>query len=108
MTFAKLIAPKHPWQWTLAATFAALLISIFIPIPGDKLSPLPVVSLRITDRNGVTLREVLSDQEGRAYWLHWNEIPQNLVKATISVEDSRYYFHSGIDPLSILELRTRM
>ncbi len=102
MTFAKLIAPKHPWQWTLAATFAALLISIFIPIPGDKLSPLPVVSLRITDRNGVTLREVLSDQEGRAYWLHWNEIPQNLVKATISVEDSRYYFHSGIDPLSIL------
>jgi penicillin-binding protein 1C len=93
---------KHPWRWALAAAFIALVVSIFIPIPKDKLSPLPVVSLRITDRNGVTLREVLSDQEGRAYWLRWNEIPPNLVKATISVEDSRFYLHPGIDPLAIM------
>ncbi len=93
---------KYPWRWTFAAIFAALFCSIFIPVPADRLSPLPVISLRITDRNGVTLREVLSDQEGRAYWLRWNEIPPNLVKATISVEDSRFYLHPGIDPLSIL------
>lgn len=85
-----------------AIVLAGLLVSILVPIPADRLSPLPVVSLRITDRNGITLREVLSDQEGRAYWLHWNEIPENLVKATISVEDSRYYFHPGINPFSIL------
>ncbi|HUI30196.1 MAG TPA: penicillin-binding protein 1C [Candidatus Acidoferrales bacterium] len=96
------ISRNHAWQLTVGALLAALIISIFIPIPADRLSPLPVVSLRITDRNGVTLREVLSDQEGRAYWLRWNEIPPNLVKATVAVEDSRFYVHPGIDPISIL------
>ena len=92
---------RHPWRWTFAVLSVALLSSIFIPVPASRLSPLPVVSLRITDRNDVTLREVLSDQEGRAYWLRWREIPPSLVKATIAAEDSRFYLHPGIDPLSI-------
>ena len=92
---------KHPWRWTIAAVLFVFSASILLPIPADRLSPLPVVSLRITDRNGITLREVLSDQEGRAYWVRWNEIPPDLAKATISAEDSRFYLHPGIDPLSI-------
>ena len=106
MTFARLAVLlhniKHPWRWVLAVTLVMLLGTIFIPIPADRLSPLPVVSLQITDRNGITLREVLSDQEGRAYWLRWNEITPNLVTATISVEDSRFYIHPGVDPISVL------
>ncbi len=76
--------------------------SIYVPIPTNRLSPLPVISLRIVDRNGVTLREVLSDQEGRAYWLRWSEIPGWLVKATIAVDDSRFYIHPGLDPIAIV------
>ncbi len=93
---------KHPLRWSLFAILVAFLVSIFIHIPADRLSPLPVVSLRITDRNGITLREVLSDEEGRAYWLRWKEIPADLVRCTISVEDSRFYLHPGVDPISVL------
>ena len=82
----------------LAVSFIA---SVFVPIPKQELSPLPVVSLRITDRNDETLREVLSDQEGRAYWLRPDEIPPQLINATIAAEDKYFHFHPGINPLAI-------
>ena len=82
----------------LAASF---IVSIFVPIPKDDLSPLPVVSLRITDRSDRTLREVLSDQGGRAYWLRSDEIPPQLINATIAAEDKYFYYHPGVNPLAI-------
>ncbi|MCL5021347.1 MAG: transglycosylase domain-containing protein, partial [Bacteroidetes bacterium] len=93
----------NAYRWTSGAIIicVALLGSLLIPIPQKDLSPLPVISLRVTDRNDVTLREVLSDQEGRAYWLRAEEIPRNLLNATIAAEDRYFYYHPGINPLAI-------
>lgn len=89
------------WRSAAVIATAALLVSVLIPLPASDLSPLPVISLRITDRNDVTLREALSDQEGRACWLRKDEIPRSLIDATIAAEDRYFYYHPGINPLSV-------
>jgi penicillin-binding protein 1C len=82
----------------------ALLIclSFFIPFPKGKLNPGPVISLRIEDRNGILLREVLSDEGGRCRWLGLADIPPLLIQATIAAEDRHFFLHHGVDGLSII------
>jgi len=88
----------------ITATFIIILIaaiaSVFIPLPEADLSPLPVVSLTITDRNGETLREILSDSETRAHWIDIDELPDHVLYAFIAAEDKRFFQHDGIDPLA--------
>ena len=88
--------------FTLAACSLAGLVSLYIPFPGERLSPAPVVSLRITDREGVPLREVLSDEGGRCRWVRLGEVSPWLVKAVLAAEDRDFYFHSGFHLLSVL------
>ena len=91
----------HAWLIAALALVLAFVVSILVPIPGDRLSPLHVLSLRIVDRNGEPLRDILSSTEGRAFWLKWEEMPEQLVNATIAAEDNRFYHHPGIDPLAV-------
>jgi penicillin-binding protein 1C len=81
---------------------AALVISTFIPFPSGRLGPGPVVSLRILDRNGGLLREVLSDEGGRCRWVSLAEVSPFLIRATVAAEDRFFYFHGGVDALSTL------
>ncbi len=101
MSRLRSIVIGHPWKSGALVLAASFIVSVFVPIPQSELSPLPVISLRITDRNDITLREVLSDQEGRAYWLRPDEIPPQLINATIAAEDKYFYHHPGVNPLAI-------
>jgi penicillin-binding protein 1C len=81
-----------------------LLTIIFIvskPIPEKELSPLPVLSMKITDRSGEILREILSEQGSRAYWVDSDSLPEYVINAVCAAEDKRFYTHPGIDPLAI-------
>jgi penicillin-binding protein 1C len=84
------------------ALFLGGLASLYIPFPRGRLSPAPVVSLLITDRNGILLREVLSDDGGRCRWVGLREVSAYLVKATLAAEDKDFYFHSGVYFPSVL------
>ena len=88
--------------FALPVCLLAGLASLYVPFPRGRLSPAPVVSLRITDRNGVILREVLSDEGGRCRWVGLGDISPWLVKATLAAEDRDFYFHSGIQLPSVL------
>lgn len=76
-----------------AALFAA---SLYVPFPAAKLDPGPVLSLRIVDRSGSLLREVLSDEDGRCRWLGAEGMSPHLVRATIAAEDRDFFLHGGI------------
>jgi len=76
--------------------------SLYVPIPRDRLGPGRVVSLRLTDRQGILLREVLSDEGGRCRWIPLKEISPYLLKATIASEDSQFLIHSGLDVVAVL------
>jgi len=83
-------------------SFFLFFISTYIPVPPSMLSPLPVISLEIRDRNGVLLREVLSEEGGRCRWTKLKEISPYLIKATIAAEDKIFPTHPGVNPASVL------
>jgi penicillin-binding protein 1C len=87
--------------WAFVGLLVVFIGSIFIPFPKRLLEPAPVISLQILDRKGRLLREVLSDEEGRSRWVTLNDVSPNLIKATLAIEDFRFYRHPGIDLLSI-------
>jgi penicillin-binding protein 1C len=67
-------------------------------LPDHYLTP----SIRITDRNGRLLYEILPEAGGRNTVLSIEHIPQCLKDATIAVEDKNFYTHPGVDPTGIL------
>jgi penicillin-binding protein 1C len=84
---------------TIFATFA-ILATFFYPLPADDLSPRSVESLRVLDRNGLLLRELLSDRSGRGRWIPLDSLSPRLVHAAIIAEDKRFYRHRGVDPVA--------
>jgi 1A family penicillin-binding protein len=54
----------------------------------------PNMSTVITDRNGEVLYKFYED-ENRT-WIPLKDIPQDLIKATIAIEDKNFYHHHGI------------
>ncbi len=54
-------------------------------------------SVRITDRNGQLLYELLPTEGGRNATLSFASIPQCLKDATIAVEDKNFYTNPGVD-----------
>ena len=59
-------------------------------------------SIRITDRNGRLLYDILPEQGGRHAVLSFDDIPQCMKDATIAVEDKNFYSNPGIDFEGIL------
>ena len=58
--------------------------------------------IRITDRSGQVLYEVLRDQGGSQMSVPLARIPAALRQATIDTEDTRFYTNPGIDPIGLL------
>ncbi len=63
---------------------------------------LAVPSIRITDRNGILLYEVISETGGRHTILPLASIPTALQQATIATEDSTFFKNPGVDVRGIL------
>src|SRR5262245_41040846 len=59
-------------------------------------------SVRITDRNGRLLYEIIPQEGGRNTVLSIDNIPQCLKDATIAVEDKNFYTNPGIDLTGIV------
>lgn len=84
------------------ALVAGAIGSLYLPFPRSKLDPGPVLSLRITDRNGVLLREVLSDEGGRCRWVGLGEVSPHLIRATLLSEDKNFFLHQGVNVPSVI------
>ena len=80
------------------------LVTVFSGLPSlDSLSEnLNQPSVRITDRAGRLLYEILPEQGGRHAVLPFDAIPQCMQDATIAVEDKNFYQNPGVDLSGIL------
>lgn len=83
------------------ALLAVFTASLFVPLPSNGITRQTLQSLSITDYRGVLLRESLNDKQGRGQWVPLREIAPSLLLATIAVEDKRFFYHLGIDPIAI-------
>ena len=79
-----------------------IFLTAFLPFPRARLAEGPAISLRLLDRNGVLLREVLSDEGGRCLWVKLEDVSPHLIGATLAAEDKLFFFHRGVSPLSVL------
>ena len=59
-------------------------------------------STKIYDRHGVLLYDFYQDQRREPFTL--DQVSQNLINATIAVEDKEFYDHHGFDYLTILRI----
>jgi hypothetical protein len=82
----------------------AVWIYLFHDLPRvDSLSShLIQPSVRITDRNGQLLYEIIPSEGGRHTALAFSSIPQCIKDATIAVEDRNFYTNPGVDVEGIL------
>ena len=72
----------------------------FLPIPEGLRRP-PAAGAEITDRSGRPLRRLLADG-ARVQSLSIADVPQELIDATISAEDKRFWTHGGIDSIGMV------
>ena len=93
---------KKKLLFAVLALPVLVFLTTFLPFPKSKLNPGAVISLRLLDRNGVLLREVLSDEGGRCRWVKLGDISPHLLNATIVAEDKLFLFHHGVNALSVV------
>lgn len=92
----------------LALCFSLVLFSgytlyLFAELPSVDSLPQTFMtpSVRITDRNGRLLYELIPTEGGRNTVLSMDNLPQCLKDATIAVEDKNFYTNPGIDATGI-------
>ncbi|HNA88243.1 MAG TPA: penicillin-binding protein 1C [Anaerolineales bacterium] len=105
MKTANTTSKKHRLWWLLIPSIAIpLWLYLFYDLPSiNSLSEnLAQPSVRITDRNGVLLYDLLPQVGGRQVSLAVENIPQCMRDATVAVEDANFYSHPGVDLVGIL------
>ncbi len=88
----------------LLVFFAAYAVYLFYDLPSIRSLPgrLNQPSIKITDRNGQLLYEILPAEGGRNAPLSIANLPQCMKDATIAVEDGNFYSNPGVDPVGII------
>lgn len=89
---------------------------VFISTLGDYLqediAPMASVELPATDQNSFVLyvdsngdiRELQKIfPENNSEWVSYEDIPENLIHATIAIEDKRFFEHQGVDWITTLK-----
>jgi penicillin-binding protein 1C len=81
--FSAVAATLFGWGWFDAALFAP--------------QPTPI----LLDRNGGFMAQIAApDDAGYGYW-EIADLPPRVVAATVALEDRRFWWHPGVDPLAI-------
>jgi penicillin-binding protein 1C len=99
---------KPPRWWLLAAglmllPIAALLVgACFCSLPPELRAQQSEQSLRVEDRDGRLLREVRTRSGALSKWVPLSAMPAALPKMLVAVEDRRFYYHPGVDPIATL------
>ncbi len=99
----------HPGLRFVLASALSLLVTgfifiyiapLFFSLPEELTKP-QEPGQYFTDRNGTSLRRLLNKDLAIDSPATLEEIPGNLIEATLAVEDARFRQHNGIDPLGI-------
>ncbi len=95
--------------WCLFAAAAVLIfglsfylyIAYFLPLPDVLTQDQSQGSIKILDRKGQLLYEIIEPSGGKKTVIPLKQIPKNFTNATLAAEDIHFYEHGGIDLLAI-------
>jgi 1A family penicillin-binding protein len=100
---------KKMWMWffvvSLSVTLFLIIAAMVMMVWFSKDLPTPTTVVRrdgftsrIYDRNGELIFDLYKDTKRTP--VVWDNVPDILKKATISIEDKDFYKHKGFDPLT--------
>ncbi|MDQ7065722.1 MAG: penicillin-binding protein 1C [candidate division KSB1 bacterium] len=92
----QLARPLKWLHWLLFSGLFFLVLSTFFPIPASRLTFQEMQSVRIEDRRGELLRELLSPRQGYGRWRSLQEISPDFIIAILAAEDHRFFLHRGV------------
>lgn len=78
--------------------FAKLIVTL--PKPSQLTPTGRPLTTQVFDRNGELLYQFYEDKNRKLVKLE--ELPQNLINATIAIEDRHFFYHPGFDPIGIV------
>jgi len=81
---------------------AGLMINFFktLPSPNQLIQRQPSLTTKIYDRSGILLYKIYREENRTLVPLE--KIPQELIKATLAIEDKEFYSHDGISLRGVL------
>jgi len=82
----------------IAALLLSWLVLRLVPYPELENYRSRAYGFLIYDRNGQVLRAVPSKDGVKRDWVSLKDIPPGALRVFIKAEDSRFYFHPGVDP----------
>jgi penicillin-binding protein 1C len=86
----------------LGINYTTLIVLKIIPYKELKTLREKPYSTRIYDQNGYLI-QVTSLEDGlRREWIPYKKIPANVKKAFLEAEDKRFFFHTGVDFIAVL------
>lgn len=85
----------------LVIVAAGVLLFGDLPAPDTLLTRTSPDTTKILDRNGKLLYEILDPRAGRRTRVTLDELPASLKNAVVSVEDSNFYEHPGVDAVGV-------
>lgn len=87
---------------TVLTVLVVVWLDVDLPALETLQDSLTTPSIRITDRHGQLLYDVISDEGGRHTVVSLEAVPLYLQQATIAVEDSNFYQNPGVELRGIL------
>lgn len=85
--------------WIFNAIVLPLLLSL-VPLPDALFKPAPG-AVQFLDRNGIPLREEPAAHGFQGGRVPLSDVSESLIRATIAVEDKRFWSHCGVDWLAV-------
>jgi len=110
----KLLSIAYDFAWTAACLCCCILISVSLAAASisdsersdEKLFTTERIAmpdnLIVLDRHGEMLRFFPDESGTRHLWTSGKDIPDQVKKAFISIEDERFFSHSGVDLRSVI------
>lgn len=82
---------------TLSSIFLFILLCALLPAP--KLSD--NAYLRLYDDNMQVFYQTTN--QSNMEWIEYQDIPQEVIDAVVSIEDKRFFYHFGLDPIRLVK-----
>ncbi len=97
--FGRVILLKTSYKIIFLVLFATIFFFVALPLRNPLFEN--VYSTVLTDNKGAVISAAVSD-DGQWRFPPSKEIPQKLEKCIITFEDKNFYYHPGVDPISLL------
>jgi penicillin-binding protein 1C len=95
---------RRRWRWLAASVIVLFATAAWIrmgPLPAGLLDLDPRPSTVVVDRFGAVLFEARGADGTRGELLTAGTLPETLVHATLAAEDTRFWSHTGVDPIAV-------